>query len=94
MIQKSFLITGISNDMSGKEDAMTRNEDLRKEIEAIMMSVFGDRDEVETDDPLDTSSDSDSDLYLYSDDNITRDCSVTPPPMSPISSPIILSSDI
>ena len=95
MIQKSFMITGLSNALSGEEDTSIRNETLRREIKEVMMAVFGDSSEFDSDDPLDTSSDSetDEDLHHGHEDISSSPESVTPPSFSPISSPITLSDD-
>lgn len=39
MIQKSFIVTGVSNALGGHEDNMIRNEEMRKEIDEVMMVV-------------------------------------------------------
>ena len=63
MTQKSFIVTGISNALGGYEDNMIRNEELRKEIDEVMMAIFGE-DENDSDyDPLDTSTDDSSDDF-------------------------------
>lgn len=56
--QKSFIITGISNAPGGHEDNMIRNEELRKEIDEVMMAVLGEGGIDSDYDPLDTSTDS------------------------------------
>jgi hypothetical protein len=63
MTQKSFIVTGISNALGGYEDNMIRNEELRKEIDEVMMAIFGE-DENDSDyDSLDTSTDDSSDDF-------------------------------
>ena len=61
MTQKSFTVTSISNALGGHKDNMIRNEALQKEIDEVMMAVFGE-DGIDSDhDPLGTSTDDSSD---------------------------------
>ena len=61
MVKKSFLVTGISNALGGYEDHLVRNDDLKKEMDSILESIFGTDplDGMESDeepDPLATDS--------------------------------------
>ena len=64
MVKKSFLVMGISNALGGYEDHLVRNDDLKKEMDSILESIFGTDplDGMESDeepDPLATDSESD-----------------------------------
>ena len=41
IVKKYFLVTGISNALGGKEDQLVRDDNVRKEIEEIIVEVFG-----------------------------------------------------
>ncbi len=41
IITKSFLVTGLSNALGGHENQLIRDNVVRKEIEEIMVEVFG-----------------------------------------------------
>ena len=88
MIPKSFMIMKA---LGGEEGASIRNVTLRREIKEVIMALFGNSSEFNSDDPLHTSSDSetDEDLHHCHEDDIISSSqeSVTPPSFSPISSP-------
>jgi hypothetical protein len=82
--------------LGGEEGASIRNVTLRREIKEVIMALFGNSSEFNSDDPLHTSSDSETDEDLHhghEDDISSSPESVTPPSFSPISSPITLSDD-
>ena len=61
IVKKSFLVTGISNALGGKEDQLVRDDNVRKEIEEIIVDIFGEEtmgfQPEQTDrDPFDCSS--------------------------------------
>ena len=41
IVKKSFLVTGISNALGRKEDQLVRDDNVRKEIEEIIVEVLG-----------------------------------------------------
>ena len=42
IVKKSFLVTGLSNALGGYEDALIRNDLIRREIDEVIGEVFGD----------------------------------------------------
>ncbi len=73
IVKKSFLVTGISNALGGEENELVRNDNIRKEIEDIIVEVFGEEtmgfQPNQTDrDPFDSSESEESEESMSSED--------------------------
>lgn len=94
IVKKSFLVTGLSNALGGHEDALIRDDLVRKEIDEVIVEVFGEETmgyeeshHLDSDhDPFDSSDDEEISETRDPDSNTTG-TSVPPDSTSSIFKP-------